>query len=101
MDIKSEINEKTLFVELSGKLSFKDHPSFNGFIDTIPLEIEHLKIDVKQLEQIDSSGIGMLFLAQKVMSEKSGLLTIVNPNGQVKRIFDIVNLADQINIEQN
>lgn len=100
MELKVEEGEHSTMVYLEGKLSFKDHPEFNGFIDSLEQTKRTIVFNVSKLEQIDSAGIGMMFLAQKVIEEKhGGKMIIKNPTGQVKRIFDITSIDDQITVE--
>ncbi len=100
MELKVEDGEHSTLVFLEGKLSFKDHPDFNEFIDSLPKGKKTVIFNVSKLEQIDSAGIGMMFLAQKVVEEKNGgKMVIKNPSGQVLRIFDITSIGEQISIE--
>ena len=96
MEIKAEHNENEVNVYISGKLSFKDHPEFNSFIEEIAVSKKNVLFDISDLEQIDSAGIGMMFLSQKVMEEAGASITIRNPRGQVKRVFEITSIEKQI-----
>lgn len=101
MQLKLEESEKSALIHISGKLSFKDHPEFNIFIDGLEIQGKTVTFDVQGLEQIDSAGIGMLFLADKVITEASGSMVIKNPTGQVKRIFDITSIGAQIKVVED
>lgn len=98
MDISSQTSGSTITVQLAGKLNFKDHQSFNAFLDTLDKSATHVIFNVQNLEQIDSAGIGMLFLAQTVIERNNAKISIKGPQGQVKRIFDITSLDKQIEI---
>jgi anti-anti-sigma factor len=50
--------------------------------------------DLSGLEYISSIGLRSIFRTQKAMAAKSGKALVVNPQPQVKKVFDIVNAAD-------
>jgi anti-anti-sigma factor len=101
MDAHLIETDNVITIILNGKLTFKDHPAFINMVDEVKAKKPQITIDVDALEMIDSAGIGMIFLAQKLIDKNGGKLTIRNPHGQVKRIFDITNIAKQINISNS
>lgn len=97
MHLKKQETDGTITVSVSGKLSFKDHAEFNKFIKD-DLEGKKVIFDVSGLEQIDSAGLAMFFLAQKVIEPNNGQMSITGHQGQVKKIFEITSLGDQITL---
>lgn len=98
MEIKQEEHDKSITVHLSGKLNFKDHSNFNAMITDLKSKGKHVTLDLSELEMIDSAGIGMLFLAHKLVSKEGGTLSITNPKGQVKRVFDITSIDKHLKV---
>ena len=50
--------------------------------------------DLAGLEYVSSVGLRSIFRAQKAMTAKGGKTLLINPQPQVKKVFDIVNAAD-------
>jgi anti-anti-sigma factor len=98
MNITHSEAEHSINVTLKGELTFKDHTQFNDFIGKLNVDKRAVTFDLSDLTMIDSAGIGMLFLAQKIVQKHGGELTLSKPTGQVKRIFDITCLDQQIKI---
>lgn len=50
-------------------------------------------VDLEKINFMDSSGLGALVLALKLLREKGGKLFLMSPNEQVKMLFDLTNTA--------
>jgi anti-anti-sigma factor len=50
--------------------------------------------DLAGLEYISSVGLRSIFRMQKALVARSGKALLINPQPQVKKVFDIVNAAD-------
>ena len=98
MNIRFDESGAEIIVFLSEKLTFKDHQEFNKGLEDVKGKNKAVCYDLRELSMIDSAGIGMLFLAQKLIEAEGNKISIRNPNGQVKRIFDITSLDKQISI---
>ncbi len=62
--------------------------------------IKNITLDFKNVEKIDSSGLGKLLLFHKIIKEAQGKLKIENVNSQyVKKVFNMVNLTETLDIE--
>ena len=53
-------------------------------------------VDMKNLEYIDSSGIGVLVNGAKLMRKQKGEIIMANVSDQVKGIFKVINLENYI-----
>lgn len=98
MNYRSDEQDKDVVVYLEKQFSFKDHPFFNDFLDDIKQKNKNLIFDLSFLDAIDSAGIGMLFLAQKILKSLNRQVTIKNPSGQVKRVLEITDVSREIRI---
>lgn len=101
MSITFEEKDTEIYLDISDRLSFQMHPEFNDCMDLVSEKQKNLVINLESLDIIDSAGIGMLFLAQKITESIGRSLVVKNPTGQVKRIFDVTNLDSQIKIVYN
>ncbi len=62
--------------------------------------IKNIILDFRNVEKIDSSGLGKLLLFHKIIKEVQGKLKIKNVNSQyVKKVFNMVNLTETLDIE--
>lgn len=98
MDTRIDEKEKSITIIISGTLQFQDHPAFNDLVDELAQINKDVSFDLSKLERIDSAGIGMLFLAHKMVSKSNKKMTIKGANGQVKRVFDLTDIGRQIKI---
>lgn len=101
MEIQQHEEGGVLTVRFSGSLGFQDHMSFNEFMNSIKDQKRTVSFDLTNLEMIDSAGIGMLFLAKKLVEQSHGELILKNPRGQVKRVFEITSIGKQISITED
>jgi len=60
---------------------------------------EDLVIDLRQVTFIDSPGLGTLIHCDRIRRERGGHLVLKDPSGPVRELFDVVRLADVIEIE--
>lgn len=98
MEVHIEESEQSVIVNLAGQLNFKDHPKFNTSLNDLKNKKKNVVFDLARLEMIDSAGIGMLFLAHKVISNNGASVVIRNPRGQVRRVFDITSIGQEITV---
>lgn len=59
--------------------------------DLINEGVNLILIDLKKVNFMDSSGLGALVLALKMVREKSGRLFLMSLNDQVKMLFELTN----------
>jgi anti-anti-sigma factor len=55
-----------------------------------------IMVDMKNLEYIDSSGIGVIINTAKLLRPKKGDIVLVNISQSVKDIFKVINLKEFI-----
>jgi len=53
----------------------------------------NLVVDMKNVEYIDSSGLGTLVGGLKRVSERQGTIAVVCTNPQIRKVFDITGLV--------
>lgn len=97
MEIKKEINGKTLTVSVSGRLDTSTAPELEKQLGDLA-GVDDLILDFDNLEYISSAGLRVILKAQKIMN-KQGSMKLVNVNDCVMEIFDITGFSDILNIE--
>jgi anti-anti-sigma factor len=94
MDINEDRRANVVIWALSGKL---DITTAKHFEDKMLTEINsgdrRFVIDLAQLNYISSSGLRVLYRASAKLKEKGGRIVLCCLNDDVKRVFDIVDVA--------
>ena len=78
-------------IELIGRLDTNTAADFDAKVCTVdhkefPIQV----VDLAGLEYVSSAGVRSLFKARKGASDAGGQLLLVNPQPQVKKVFDII-----------
>lgn len=92
------ISGDTATLALKGRFTFNDKNTIGNIIKDFLPSIVHCKLDVSNLEFIDSAGLGMLILANDNISKKGGEFVLQHPQGQVKRMLELSNFAEIMSI---
>jgi len=82
-------------LRLAGRLDNESVDDLDREVDRLldsPLKV--LVFDLGGLEYIASSGLRTFFRAQKGMKQRSGKALFLNPQPQVRKVFDIAKAAD-------
>ena len=99
---ESKIYDKENFhlVEIKGDLDIYAEDEFKSFIER---EIENtdkdLVIDMKDLDYLDSTGLGLFMKIYKLAKEKDRSVSIINPKENILKLFKITDLTDVFNME--
>lgn len=78
-------------IELTGRLDTNTAAEFDtkvAAVDTAEFPIQ--VVDLAQLNYVSSAGVRSLFKARKNVHDAGGQLLLVNPQPQVKKVFDII-----------
>ena len=63
--------------------------------------VKKIFIDMKQVEYIDSSGIGIIINAAKLIRKQKGDLVIANVSNEIREIFKVISLENFIKVYNN
>lgn len=92
--------EKFLLIEVKGDLDIYSEDEFRSFIEK---EIEgadkDMVIDIKDLDYLDSTGLGLFMKVYKIAKEKDKTVSIINPKENILKLFKITDLTDVFNME--
>ena len=87
-------------VEIKGDLDIYSEDEFRDFIE---LELENidtdLVIDIKNLDYLDSTGLGLFMKIYKLVNEKNHSVKIINPKENILKLFKITDLTEVFNME--
>lgn len=93
MSVKSNMSSdgKTVTIQIMGKFDFSLHREFrNAFNDTAGAGVTYI-VDLRAVEYLDSSALGMLLLLKEHSGGSSGNVTIKNCNIDVMNIMKTAN----------
>jgi len=77
-------------ITIADKLTFEDHDNFRSLLKVIESEENNsCTINLKDLNTIDSAGLGMLMIAFEAAEKTGTSFQIHQPDGQVKRLLEI------------
>lgn len=99
MEYSIQNHNNGIEITLEGHLTFSDNQKFKQIIDyTLESDPVHINLDFRQVEFIDSAGLGMLLLLRDACQNKHIPVTIHSPRGQVERILMISKFDQLFNI---
>lgn len=85
-----------LNVAMSGQFTFHHNQKFRDILELLnEKELQAIALNLKQVEFIDSAGLGMLLLLRDRCLEKNIILSLMEAQGQVRNIF-LVSKFDQL-----
>ena len=106
MSIDLKIQEKSPGVFIlfpKGDLNATTSPRVQQKINELTemASTSQIVLDLKDLEFISSHGIRVFVVATKAMKAKGGKIAIVNPQPQIKKVFEIINAIPSLEIFAN
>ena len=95
MQIKIEMEGATVIMNLNGSLVASTVDEFKETIARLrERKFNRILVDLKRLEFIDSSGLGAVIAANKMLADAGGKLVCSDLNEHVAKVFRITR-ADQ------
>ena len=99
MKINEVRNDRTLILNLEGRLDTATSPELKHFLDDNIPSADSLILDMENLEYVSSAGLRVLLIAHRAMESKGGL-TIRHPNKLVMQVFELTGFRDILHIEE-
>ncbi|NYZ15262.1 STAS domain-containing protein [Azospirillum sp. RWY-5-1] len=100
MDFESSTSSDGIEARLRGRLEFTDHDRLRDIVRLLESDgIKRMVIDLKDLEFIDSAGLGMLLIMQEEAEQRNVKLIVRGPRNDVKRSIDLARISEIITIE--
>jgi HptB-dependent secretion and biofilm anti anti-sigma factor len=98
--MKYELKDGDATVMLSGDLTFTDHVAFREIADRLGASNgKTVKVDVSNLNFIDSAGLGMLLIAREEAAKANRSLVLRGAKGQVERMFGLTKFNTLFSLE--
>ncbi len=90
---EEQIEDDITLLRITGDLDMYTLPKAKSVINEL-MENERFKllIDLRNIDYIDSSGLGFFIGTLKKLKEKGGDLKLINLNNYIQGIFKLINL---------
>lgn len=99
MNWKIHKSDTVFEVTLSDRLGFEDHVHFRNVLDKfIASSCKDIKFILNNLNDIDSSGLGMFLLAKDMSEDQGRSLVLSQPQGKVKALFELTDFYSTFEI---
>ena len=97
---KKIVNEDNLqTIKLIGDLDVYSEDDFKTFIDEEVDPNKDITIDLKDLEYLDSTGLGMFMNIYKMVNDNGKDIKIINAKDNIQKLFKITDLTDLFDME--
>lgn len=102
MDISLDNINNWVVASLQGAFTIKDTAEIQTLLEEV-LENDHplLAFDISQVPFMDSSAIGSIISAKKLLNKKGGYICVFGANDVISDIFETVRLAKHITVYQD
>ncbi|WP_259780615.1 STAS domain-containing protein [Aestuariispira ectoiniformans] len=95
----SDAGDHTLCA-IEGELTFNHQDSFRDMLDdVVARSAPDVVLDLSRIEFIDSSGMGMLLLAQERADETGKTVRVRGVHGQVQKMVELASLNEVLDIQ--
>jgi anti-anti-sigma factor len=94
-----QIDKNTVNVILSGQITGETCDLFDRRItELIQKKLSTIILDLSEIDFISSAGVGAIIKAKMSMLRYYGELAMVNPQPQIRKVFDIMKLLPAMNM---
>jgi len=98
-DKEIKIEDDIQTVKLVGDLDVYSEEDFKEFIEEKIDANKDLVFDLKDLDYLDSTGLGMFMLIYNKQKENGKSVKIINAKENIKKLFKITDLSDLFDME--
>ncbi|MDH3355617.1 MAG: STAS domain-containing protein [Chromatiales bacterium] len=84
-------DKKRLFsISAGSSFDFSNVAKFKTACENLPIEAEHIELDMNNVRHIDSTALGMMLLMRELVRERNLTINIINTH---KSVNDALNMA--------
>lgn len=95
---ESSQDKKTIDIIISGQFDFSKLQEFRDSYKDYNSSGYNYRVDLSQVNYMDSSALGMILLLKKHAEGLGGAITLQSPNEQVRKILEIANFGQLVKI---
>jgi anti-anti-sigma factor len=94
--IESEVQPEATVVTVTGELDIASAPQLESTLAELNSPQRMVVIDLRQLEFVDSTGLGVLVRAHQHAAERGTRIGLVRGAGQVEKLLSLTGLESQL-----
>src|SRR5699024_5661135 len=99
LNIQIDINHDTSHIQLTGEVDAYTAPKLKeAVLSKTKIENHLVKVDLEEVNYMDSTGLGVFISALKSTKENNSHLKLIRPQERVARLFRITGLDEVIDI---
>lgn len=98
-DKKIEKTDDIQTIKLIGDLDVYSEDEFKSFIEEEIDPNKDITIDLKELDYLDSTGLGMFMNIYKMVNDNDKEIKIINAKDNIIKLFRITDLANLFDME--
>ena len=101
--VSTHINDHKATLVITGRFDFSIHRDFRANYEQILEQdgVRELAVDMKDIDYVDSSALGMLLLLREKFMARNIQVTLANPQSPVRQVLDIANFERLFTISQS
>ena len=99
MTIDKQLQGDRLTITLEGDLNTLSAPDLEAALNPDMTAVQEIVIDMGKLTYISSAGLRVLLVAYTEMDQKGGSLVVLNPNDEIREIFDVTSFSSFLTIQ--
>lgn len=91
----------TVYIYAAGEIDMATAPTWRTVLLAAieqPLPLRHMRVDLAEVTFMDASGIGVLISVRESARCRGAGFTVLNPNGVVARLFEILDLTETLTL---
>lgn len=98
--VSNRIEDNTANLIINGQFDFSTHRDFREKYEAIlgSPHVRELAVDLRDVNYIDSSALGMLLLLREKASAKHIDMKLINTQGSVRQVLEVANFGRLFNI---
>jgi anti-anti-sigma factor len=97
-----KISRQKVIVEIIGKLSYEDYQTFRQIVEEIlSIEKAQCSFDLKNLDFLDSAGLGMFLFAKERIEANGGKLLLINPKDHIFKLLELGGFGEIFQIRND
>ncbi|MFO3717319.1 STAS domain-containing protein [Anaerococcus sp. ENR1011] len=98
-DKKIEKADDIQTIKLIGDLDVYSEDEFKSFIEEEIDPNKDITIDLKELDYLDSTGLGMFMNIYKMVNDNDKKIKVINAKDNIEKLFRITDLTDLFDME--
>lgn len=99
MNITRQRSGDTLLIAIDGRLDTLNSPQLEAELESGFDGVNHLVLDFKKVQYISSAGVRAILIAQQIMEDRGGRMTLRSIAPAVAKVLEFIGLMEYIEIE--